>query len=180
MGDPRRLKKRYHSPNNPYERSRVLEELKYIGKYGLRNKQEFWRHRYQLGGFRARARKARSQTQEVQEIMLEDLRTKLTALGILGPEAHFDDVLGLEIEQLLDRRLQTMVFKKGLAKSIYQARQFIVHRHIIVGERVISSPSYLVKKDEEAHVEYAPNSPIKNMTLEQIEGSGAEGGKEEA
>ena len=173
MGDPRRLKKKYATPNKPFDKNRIEEELKYLGEYGLRNKREFWKHRYQLSRLRQRARQARSQSEEVQALMLKDLRQKLSRLGILGPDASFDDVLGLSIESLLERRLQTLVFRKGLAKSIYQARQFITHRHIQVNGKIITSPSYLVKAEEEDSIEYAINSPLRNLTLSQIEGGGS-------
>ncbi len=169
MGDPRRLKKKYATPNNPFEKGRIEEELTYVGQYGLRNKREFWRHRYQLSRFRARAREARSQPERVQQIMINDLRSKLNKIGILGPEAHFDDVLGLTIEQILDRRLQSQVFNQGLAKSLYQARQFITHRHISVNGKVINSPSYLVKREEEDKIEFAINSPLRGKSLDELE-----------
>jgi len=179
MGDPRRFNKKYKAPNTPFEKGRMLEELKFVGKYGLRNKKELWRHKYQLSGFRSRAREARSQPEHIQNQMLNDLRNSLSKLGVIGPEAHFDDVLGLNLDSILERRLQTQVFKQGLAKSIYQARQFICHRHIIVGEKVISSPSYLVKLEEQDEIKLAPNSPLQDLTLDQIENQNGERTAEE-
>lgn len=160
MGDPRRLKKKYKKPSHPYRKERILEELEFIGRFGLRNKREFWRHRSQLGRWRKIARDSRSlpveQAKDVQRILIQ----KLNKLGILGSEAEFEDVLLLTTEEVLRRRLQTRVFEKGLAKTVYQARQLITHKHIQVGDKRITSPSYLVKRDEDDLITYAPTSPF--------------------
>jgi small subunit ribosomal protein S4 len=90
----------------------------------------------------------------------KELLRKLDRLGILGSEAEFDDILLLTVEDLLKRRLQTLVYEKGLANSIYQARQYIVHGHIQVGGKKISAPSYIVKRAEDELIGYAANSPL--------------------
>jgi len=73
-----------------------------------------------------------------------------------------DDVLDLTVEAILERRLQTLVFRKGLAKSIYQSRQLITHGHIAIDGKKVFSPSYIVPKNEEDKIEYAPTSPLVN------------------
>mgnify|MGYP006277374425 CR=1 FL=1 len=160
MGDPRKLKKKFSKPNQPFNKNRIYEELEFIGKYGLRNKKEFWKTRSILGGWRDQARSSRKLTtdraREVQQILIQ----KLNRLGILGPDAEFEDVLRLTVEDVLKRRLQTLVYEKGLAKTVYQARQFVVHGHIQVGGKKVNSPSYLVKKAEEETVAFAANSPF--------------------
>jgi small subunit ribosomal protein S4 len=93
---------------------------------------------------------------EVQQTLIN----KLIKLGVLGPEAGFEDVLTLEVEDILKRRLQTIVFEKGLAKTIYQARQFVVHGHIQVEGKKINAPSYIVKKAEEDMVDYTAKSSL--------------------
>ncbi len=92
----------------------------------------------------------------------EQLLGRLTRLGILDKKAALDDVLDLTLENLLERRLQTIVFRKGLAKSMHQARQLIAHGHVGIRARRASSPSYLVMRDEEAKITYAPSSPLSN------------------
>jgi small subunit ribosomal protein S4 len=160
MGDPRRLKKKFKKPKNPFEKERQMEELEFIGKYGLRNKREFWKARTILGNWRNIARQSRKLTQERALEVQQELLRKLDRLGILGSEAEFDDILLLTVEDLLKRRLQTLVFEKGLANSIYQARQYIVHGHIQVGGKKINAPSYIVKREEEELIGYAANSPL--------------------
>jgi len=160
MGDPRRQKKKFKKPAHPYQKERIMEELEFLGRYGLRNKREFWKSRSILGNWRDIARQSRKLTKEKAVEVQQTLIAKLQRLGILGPEAEFDDVLLLTVEDLLRRRLQTLVFEKGLASTIYEARQKIVHNHIQVGNKCINSPSYIVKRDEEDLISFVPSSPF--------------------
>ncbi len=141
----------------------MAEELEFLGKYGLRNKREFWKMRTMLGNWRRIARKSRTLSTERAAEVQETLSKKLIRLGVVGPEARFEDVLSLTVEDLLKRRLQTMVFEKGFAKTIYQARQFIVHGHIQVVGKKIDAPSYIVKIEEENFIGYAPSSPLTTV-----------------
>ncbi len=141
----------------------MAEELEFLGKYGLRNKREFWKMRTMLGNWRRIARQSRTLSKERAAEVQETLSKKLIRLGVVGPEARFEDVLSLTVEDLLKRRLQTMVFEKGFAKTIYQARQFIVHGHIQVLGKKIDAPSYIVKIEEEDFIGYAPSSPLTTV-----------------
>ena len=85
---------------------------------------------------------------------------RLHRIGILPEEAELDDVLDMSLEDILERRLQTIVFQRGLAQSIQQARQLIAHGHISIDGRKVSSPSYLVLKDEEEKMAYSAKSPL--------------------
>jgi small subunit ribosomal protein S4 len=71
-----------------------------------------------------------------------------------------DDVLELDIESILSRRLQTLAYLKGLANTPKQARQLICHGHIAIGGRKVNVPSYLVSKDEEEEIGYFVDSPL--------------------
>jgi len=113
-----------------------------------------------LGNWRGIARKSRSLTQERAAEVQQTLIKKLVRLGVLGPEARLEDVLLLTVEDILKRRLQTLVFEKGFAKTIYHARQLIVHGHIQVVGKKINAPSYIVKNNEEDMIGFAPNSPL--------------------
>ncbi len=141
----------------------MAEELEFLGKYGLRNKREFWKMRSMLVNWRRIARQSRTLSKERAAEVQETLSKKLIRIGVVGPEARFEDVLSLTVEDLLKRRLQTLVFEKGFAKTIYQARQFIVHGHIQVIGKKIDAPSYIVKKDEEDFIGYAPSSPLTTV-----------------
>lgn len=163
MGDPRRLKKKFKKPKQPFEKERLMEELEFLGKYGLRNKREYWKSRTILGNWRNIARQSRKLSKEKAAEVQQDLIRKLNRLGIIGAGAEFEDVLLLTVEDVLKRRLQTLVYEKGLASTIYQARQYITHGHIQVGGKKIDAPSYIVKKDEEELIDFAPNSPLSKV-----------------
>ncbi|MFX1497109.1 MAG: 30S ribosomal protein S4 [Promethearchaeota archaeon] len=163
MGDPRRLKKKFRKPKHPFNKERILEELEFLGKYGLRNKREFWKMRTMLGNWRKIARESRTLSKEQAAEAQRELIRKLNSLGVLGPEAEFDDILLLTVEDLLKRRLQTLVFEKGMAQTIYEARQKIVHKHIAISDKIINSPSYIVKTEEETLIRFAPSSPFAQI-----------------
>lgn len=160
MGDPRNLKKKYKKPRHPYQKDRIMEELQFIGQYGLRNKKEFWKMRAKLGRWREQARHSRTLPEERAKEVQQTLIEKLVRLGVLDPDATFDDILNLTVEDVLRRRLQTQVHERGLSKTIYHARQLVNHKHIQVGEKRIASPSYLVRREEEDLITFAPTSPF--------------------
>jgi small subunit ribosomal protein S4 len=149
MGDPRKIKKKWRGPRHPWRSDTLKSELELIGKYGLRNKRELWIARTLLRNIRTQARALLALREDERNARLKVLLNKLHKLGLVTPDATIDDLLGLTIEDLLNRRLQTVVYKLGLAKTIHQARQFIVHRHIKIGGQTVSRPGYLVTKDEE-------------------------------
>ena len=94
--------------------------------------------------------------------MEKQLLNRLHRLGILPETAVLDDVLDLSVEDLLERRLQTLVFRRGLTKSIHQARQLVTHGHVAIEGKRVSSPSYLVLREEEAKITYASTSPLSH------------------
>jgi len=160
MGDPRRLKKKFKKPKHPFQKDRIMEELEFLGRYGLRNKREYWKMRTMLGNWRNLARQSRKLSDERAKEVQQTLIQKLNRLGIIGAEAEFEDVLLLSTEDVLKRRLQTLVYERGLASTIYQARQYITHGHIQVGGKKINAPSYIVKRDEEELIDFTPKSPL--------------------
>ncbi len=153
----RRLRKKYKTPRKPYERDRLIEEIRLVGYYGLRNKKELWRAKTLLSEFRRRARRLLAIPPEEREKDEKALIERLYRLGILDRDATLDDVLKLRVEDILERRLQSVVWRLGLAKTPHQARQMIVHRHITVNGRIVTAPSYLVRRDDV--VEIHPRSP---------------------
>ncbi|MHA1143191.1 MAG: 30S ribosomal protein S4 [Candidatus Helarchaeota archaeon] len=162
MGDPKRPQKRFERPNKPWDKDRIQKELVLIGRYGLRNKREIWKLQTQISNYRSRARKLLSRIENPDEVQNRELLEKLFRIGVLPKNATLDDVLGLTIENLLERRLQTMVYNRGLASTIYHARQLITHNHIVLRGEMINVPGYLVKRDEEKEIDYAPGSPLNN------------------
>jgi small subunit ribosomal protein S9e len=120
-------------PRRPFIAERLDAELKLAGQYGLRNKREIWRVGYTLSNIRRAARELLTLDEKDPKRLFEGnaLIRRLIRTGILDEsKARLDYVLGLKIEDLLERRLQTQVFKLGLAKSIHHARVLIRQRHI--------------------------------------------------
>jgi len=164
MGDPKKQRKKFETPRFRWRKDILQEELKLIGQYGLRNKHELWRHKTMLSKTRGIARSLIGKTPEERVKMENELLIRLKKLGILNETAVLDNVLDLSIEDLLERRLQTIVFRKGLARTVFQSRQLITHGHITIGNRRITVPSYIVAKEEEPNVIYSPQSELTNET----------------
>jgi len=162
MGDPKKQRRKYDTPRFPWRTDILQEELKFLGQYGLRNKHELWHHETMLSNFRGIARSLIGKTPEERKKMEAELLARLKKLGILPETAVLDNVLDLTAEDLLERRLQTIVFRKGLAKTIHQSRQLITHGHIAIGNKRVTVPSYIVTKEDENQITYAPKSAITN------------------
>ncbi|RLF24211.1 MAG: 30S ribosomal protein S4 [Thermoprotei archaeon] len=171
MGDPKKPRKKWRGPRHPWRKDVLEQELELMGKYGLRNKRELWIAKTMLSEIRRKARVLLALPEEERRRREKALVHRLYRMGILNnPEGTVDDILNLTVEDILERRLQTIVYKKGLARTIYQARQFIVHGHIAIGERRVTSPGYLVSREEEPLVDYAPTSPIKEKAKQIVGG----------
>jgi small subunit ribosomal protein S4 len=164
MGDPKKQKKKYEAPRYPWRTDILESELRLLGEYGLRNKRELWRHRSMLSKFRSLARSLLSMSESERAKVEEQLLGRLKHLGILPEPAILDNVLDLGMDSILERRLQTLVQKRGLAKTFYQSRQLITHGHIAVRDRKVFSPSYLVPREDEESISYASTSPLSNAS----------------
>merc|ERR1712059_7070 len=136
---------------------------KLIGEYGLRNKREVWRVNYSLAKIRSAARDLLTLEEKDGRRLFEGnaLLRRLVRIGVLDEtKMKFDYVLGLKIEDFLERRLQTQVFKLGLAKSIHHARVLIKQRHIRVRKQVVNVPSFIVRLDSQKHIDFSLKSPF--------------------
>ncbi len=165
MGDPKFSRRKYDTPSHPWQGERIKEEHELLKKYGLKNKRELWKAQSLLRNLRGQGRDilARLRYGDVQaEKEMKGLLKKLANLGLLPEDAALDDVLALDIERILERRLQTLVYLKGLAYTQKQARQLIIHGHTVVNARKVTVPGYLVKKNEEPSISYNPYSPLAN------------------
>jgi small subunit ribosomal protein S4 len=160
MGDPKKQRKKFDTPRFPWRTDTLQMELNLLGQYGLRNKRELWHHKTMLSKFRGIARSLLGMSAEQRKILENQLLKKMDRMGILPETAALDEVLDLALEDLLERRLQTLVFRKGLAKSIFQARQLITHGHIAIDGKRVLTPNYLVLRDEEPKIAYSPTSPL--------------------
>ncbi|MEM1927359.1 MAG: 30S ribosomal protein S4 [Acidilobaceae archaeon] len=172
MGDPKKSRRKWMGPKHPWIKEKLQKEIELMGRYGLRNKRELWLAETMARRYRHRARALLALPEDVREVEFRKLASKLAKLGVLSENATLDDVLSLTGEHFLQRRLQTIVYAKRLARTIYEARQLIAHGHIAIGGRRVTSPGYLVSVDEEHLVDYAPGSPYR----ERLEAQRAEAG----
>ncbi|OCF35149.1 40S ribosomal protein S9 [Kwoniella heveanensis CBS 569] len=159
---PRKQSKTYKVPKRPYEAARLDAELKLAGEYGLRNKREIWRIQLTLSKIRRAARELLKLDDKDPKRLFEGnaLIRRLVRIGVLDDSRmRLDYVLALKTEDFLERRLQTQVFKLGLAKSVHHARVLIRQRHIRVGKQIVNVPSFVVRLDSQKHVDYSLKSP---------------------
>jgi small subunit ribosomal protein S4 len=153
MGDPRKIKKKYRTPKHPWRADRIEAEKGILRAYGLRNKKELWKAEALLRNYRRQARKLLVLSTELGKIEEKQLFDSLRRMSLLKKDATLEDVLALKINDILDRRLQTLVHKKGLANTLKHARQLIVHGHVTVGGGKVTAPSYIVKEKEEDSIQ---------------------------
>jgi len=160
-----RQKKKYSGPKHPWKKDRIDEEHGLAKEYGIRRMQEIWKMRAVVRNWQRQAKEIAGmrigpKRDETQKILLE----KIQKYGILGADIDLDDVLGLTLKDILDKRLETIVFKRGMALTQLQARQFIVHGKVAVNGKKLNSPSYLVKVGDE--VGFVPGFTPKLKPIE--------------
>ncbi|MBW2983644.1 30S ribosomal protein S4 [Candidatus Woesearchaeota archaeon] len=162
MGDIKKQKKKFYPPTHPWQKSRIDEEKTLFKEYGLKNKREIWKMNSILKKFYEQAKKLTTIQTKQSEIERAQLLAKLYSLALLEKDSKLEDVLTITLKDIMNRRLQTLVFKRNLARSVKQARQFISHNHVYVGGKNITSPSYLVSRDEEASINFGTGSALSN------------------
>ncbi|MCX8194646.1 MAG: 30S ribosomal protein S4 [Candidatus Micrarchaeota archaeon] len=153
MGDPRRIKNKYETPRKVWDAERIKTEKKLASTYGLKNTREVWIALQHLKKARRNAIRLIALGKEGME-KGKPLLSRLAKLGLLSENATLEDVLSITVENFLDRRLQTRVVKKGLARTMAQARQLITHGFIAIRGRRVTVPSYLVNAEEDAYISY--------------------------
>jgi|TARA_B110000438_G_scaffold49030_1_gene49448 small subunit ribosomal protein S4 len=163
MGDPKFPSKHYNTPSHPWQKVRMEQESKLMHQYGLKNKKEIWRADTKVREMRRQARKLTANSNETQaqkEKVL--LLAKLNRLGMLEQDSALEDVLTMNPENILDRRLQTQVYLQGLSSTVKQARQLIVHGHISVNGSVTRVPGMTVTRLQEKNLIYSPSSALNS------------------
>jgi small subunit ribosomal protein S4 len=163
MGDPKYPRKTWRKPKRPLNYELKMAELKTLGTFGLRTKKELWKAHTKLSSVRHQARSLLALQQDIREEKEPILMKSLAKIGLVSSDATLDDVLNLEVEDLLTRRLQTLVHKKFGFQTPYQARQAVVHGHIMIGDRVINIPSYTVPTAEENNIQFTPESKFPEI-----------------
>ena len=168
MGDPKTPRRIWKKPKRPLNYDLMMDELKTLGTFGLKTKRELWKARTNLSKLRHQARSLLALRQEIRKEKEPVLINSLSKIGLVDKNSTLDDVLNLQVTDLLSRRLQTIVQKKLYFKTPYQARQAIVHGHIMIGDRIVTIPSYAVKIDEESKIRLIAESSF-NQTLSKPE-----------
>lgn len=159
----RKQSKKFEKPLKPWDKARIDEEAKLLQQYGLRRKREIWKTESVLRNYRRIARDLAAKASKEREKILLD---KLFRIGLVGKDANLDDVLALTLEKLLDRRLQTLVYKKGMCTTIKAARQYIVHGHVAVDGRKVRWPSTIIPLSDEDKITFYEKSKIKGGNFE--------------
>jgi small subunit ribosomal protein S4 len=160
IGDPKKLRKKYKTPNHPWNRKNIDDNKLLSAEFGLRNRREILIADSFLKKYMDIAKKLIANTTEQGEREKAQILTKLTDLGLISAGAELNEILGLDVRDVLNRRLQSIVHRQGLARSVAQARQFIVHRHIRLGDKEMTIPGYLVSLAEESSVSFKENSAL--------------------
>ena len=168
MGDPKTPRRVWKKPKRPLNYDLMMDELKILGTFGLKTKRELWKTQTELSRVRLHARSLLALRQEDRKRKEPILIQSLSKIGLVDQNSTLDDVLNLQVTDLLSRRLQTMAQKKLYFKTPYQARQAIVHGHVMIGDSVVTIPSYVVKTEEEAKIHLIPESRF-NETLSKPE-----------
>ena len=163
MGDPKYPRRVWRKPKRPLNYELKMEELKILGTFGLRTKRELWKAHTELSRVRHQARSLLALRQDERQEKEPILMKSLSRIGLVSSGSTLDDVLNLQVDDLLSRRLQSIVTKKMGFKTPYQARQAIIHGHIMIGDRKVDIPSYVVTLHEENNVHFAPESKIPEV-----------------
>ncbi len=162
MGDPKKLKKKYSTPAHPWNKIDIETNREIRKEYGLKTRKELLIAESFLKKYKNIAKQLIASQTEQGLKEKKQMMDKLNRLGLLSVNAELDDVLSLEVKDILERRFQSLVFRKGLARTMNQARQFIVHRHVTVSGKEITSPSYLVSTEEEAAMAFKGKSSLSD------------------
>ena len=158
MGSPKRQRKKFSKPAHPWQKERILAEKELLKSYGLKRKYEIWKMNTILKKFTSQAKNLITAKKQQSDKERSQLIKKLFSLGLIDKDAKIEDVLSLALKNVMERRLQTIVYRKNIARSLDQSRQFIVHEHISVGDKTITAPSYLVSLNEENIIQFAQGS----------------------
>ena len=161
MGAPRRNKQKYDRPKDIRNIKRITEDNAMIDAYGLSGMKELWKVQSEISRIRGNVRKYLAGSGEGEG---RALIARLAKLGIVKPEATLDDILDLKENVFLDRRLQSIVARKGLARTMKQARQLVTHGFIAISSKKVDRPGYIVSAAEESAVGYYKTIDIQPRT----------------
>jgi small subunit ribosomal protein S4 len=182
MGDPKKTRKKFTTPAHMWQGTRIADELKLKREFGLKNNREIWRAKTFISNARQQARQLIGKKDEKGENLQKLLLNRLTRQGIVSKGATLSDILGLNVRDVLTRRLQSILKAKGIAKTAKEARQMIIHGQVKYNGRKHSIPGTIVPVDKEETIAYvgisrAPRAPKKKEAKGPEESPALEGGE---
>ncbi|MBI1978553.1 MAG: 30S ribosomal protein S4 [Candidatus Aenigmarchaeota archaeon] len=166
----KRQRKKYQTPTRPWDKERIESEKVIIKNFGLKSKREIWKTQAMLRKYRRLARELAARKDEKKEKVLME---RLMKFGLVTKDSALDSILGLTIDDFLNRRLQTVLHKKGFANTPKQARQFITHGNVMIENKKVAFPSYMVPVAEEDAI------VVKTLPVKKANTSGVNGGTAE-
>ncbi|MBI2147747.1 30S ribosomal protein S4 [Candidatus Woesearchaeota archaeon] len=181
MGDPRKTRRKYKTPTHMWQKARIDEEKALLKEYGLKNKKELWKMRSIQRFYKLQAKKLIAAHGEQADKEKALLLTKLQKYGFSQAGATLSSVLGLTLRDILERRLQTQLYKRNMARSMKQARQFIIHQHVTLNGEKLNMPSFLVPIGDHIEIGFSPASTLADLEHpERVIRSASEARKEKA
>ena len=172
----KKLKQQYETPNEGWSEERIQREDELIEEFGLKNKKEIYKAESMLRGLRRQARKLVSEQDEDQN---KDLIEKARSLGLVKSDAELEDILTLNTTDILERRLQTAVNRKGYSDTVREARQLVTHGHVYIDGERVNIPGYLVTQDEEKEITVELPEPEETAEGEETEEAESENSEDE-
>ncbi len=161
MGLPIKHRKQYVSHKKRWDKTTIVDEAKLVEDYALKNKKEIRKVEFLLSKFKRIAKSFNTTEEAMNSTEAKNFINSLKAKGFLSTEAEsLDDILNITVREILERRLSNLVYKAKLARSAKQARQFVVHRHVSVGGKILDSPSALISLADEATIEFRGSSTL--------------------
>jgi small subunit ribosomal protein S4 len=165
----KKLKKQYETPNEGWSEERIQREDQLVEEYGLKNKKEVYKAESMLRDLRREARKLVAQDDEEQN---QNLINKAQSLGLVKKDAQLEDILTLNTTDILDRRLQTAVNRRGYSDTVNEARQLVTHGHTEIDGKRVNIPGYLLTQEEEKKLEVElpePDEETEDTETEEAE-----------
>ena len=151
----KRQRKLYTKPKRPFDKTRIEKENKILKEFGLKNKKEIWKAEAKVKKMREKAKRLISANPEEQKTLFDRLNKLGFDIKSVG------DVLALEVEDYLKRRLETVLISKKLVPSVKTARQLITHKKVLVNGKAVNSPSYIVSRQLEKKISLKESKPKK-------------------
>lgn len=160
MGDPGKIRQKFDTPSHPWQRDRIEVEKALLHEYGLKNKREIWKAETLLRSMKNQAKSLASKSDEQAMKERKQLLDKLVSMSLLQHGDSMDKILSLSLKQVMDRRLQAFLVRKGLARTMKQARQFITHGHVTIDGKKITFPNHFVTLKDESAISFMAKSSL--------------------